>query len=177
MDFDAMEAQPDAFQVDVLICCLGTTLKKAGSREAFRKVDHDYALKAAQMARNAGARALILMSAIGASSQSPVFYNRVKGELEDNVRALKFPYLAIYHPSLLLGQRKEARTAEALGVAVMPVANRALIGPLRKYRAIEAEAVASAMVNELETISGITSGGAVVRVWEYDDILTMGNRR
>ena len=53
MDFDAMEAQPDAFQVDVLICCLGTTLKKAGSREAFRKVDHDYALKAAQMARNA----------------------------------------------------------------------------------------------------------------------------
>jgi len=177
MEFDAMEAQPDAFQVDVLICCLGTTLKKAGSREAFRKVDHDYALKAAQMARNAGARALILMSAIGASSQSPVFYNRVKGELEENVRALKFPYLAIYHPSLLLGQRKEARTAEALGVAVMPVANRALIGPLRKYRAIEAEAVASAMVNELETISGITSGGAVVRVWEYDDILTMGNRR
>ena len=170
MDFDNMEEQADAFQVDALICCLGTTLKKAGSKEAFRKVDHDYALTAAQLARNAGARVMILMSAIGASSSSPVFYNRVKGELEDKARALAFPCLVIYHPSLLLGERHEERTAESLGMAVMPIANRALIGPLRKYRAIEAEAVAEAMVHDVVSCAVSAGPEKTVKVREYDDI-------
>ncbi|RKR77801.1 NAD(P)H-binding protein [Marinobacter nauticus] len=170
MDFDAMEEQADAFQVDAFICCLGTTLKKAGSKEVFRKVDHDYSLRAAQLARNAGARVMILMSAIGASSSSPVFYNRVKGELEDKVRAMEFPYLVIYHPSLLLGDRSEERTAESLGMAVMPVANHALIGPLRKYRAIEAEAVAEAMVHDLVSCAVSAGPEKTVKVREYDDI-------
>ena len=170
MDFDRMEEQADAFQVDVLICCLGTTLKEAGSKEAFRKVDHDNALTATRLARNAGARVMILMSAIGASSSSPVFYNRVKGELEDKVRAMEFPCLVIYHPSLLLGERSEERTAESLGMAVMPVANHALIGPLRKYRAIEAHAVAGAMVHDLVSCAASAGPEKMVKVREYDDI-------
>ncbi|MGC8120241.1 NAD(P)H-binding protein [Marinobacter sp. VGCF2001] len=175
LDFDAMEAQAQIFQVDALVCCLGTTLKKAGSKDAFRKVDYHYALNAARLARKAGAKTLILMSAVGASSDSPVFYSRVKGELEEAVRALEFPYLVIYHPSLLLGQRKENRTAESLGMAVMPYANRALVGPLRKYRAIEAKRVAAAMASEVATSGQNPAEHEGVVIREYNDILTMGN--
>lgn len=173
IDFEAMADHASIFAVDVLVCCLGTTIKKAGSQEAFRKVDYDYALTGAALAKRAGAKALILMSAIGASARSAVFYSRVKGELEDAVRALEFSYLAIYHPSLLLGQRQEHRTAESLGMAVMPAANQLLIGPLRKYRAIEAERVAQAMVNELTGLTKLKAAGAVVNEREYSDIVTL----
>lgn len=113
---------------------------------------------------------MILMSAIGASSSSPVFYNRVKGELEEEIRALEFPYLVIYHPSLLLGERNEKRMAESLGVAIMPVVNRVLTGPLRKYRAIEAHVVAEAMVHDVVLASVSAGQGKTVKVREHDDI-------
>lgn len=171
IDFDEMEAHAAIFGVDALVCCIGTTISKAGSREAFRKVDYGYALTAARLARMAGARALILMSAVGASPSSSMFYSRVKGELEEAVRALHFSYLSIYHPSLLLGDRQEQRTAESLGMALMPVANRALIGPLRKYRAVEAATVAAAMANEVAALTEKTGGGAAVHTLEYPEIL------
>ena len=173
IDFDDMEAHAAVFDVDVLVCCLGTTIKKAGSKEAFRQVDYSYALNAASLAKEAGAKACILMSAIGASSRSSVFYSRVKGELEDAIRALEFSYLSIYQPSLLLGQREEHRTAEALGMAVMPVANRAMVGPLRKYRAIEAETIAAAMTNEVVRIEAGHSVGVNVSVRQYSDIVAL----
>jgi len=176
VDFDALESHSKIFEVDVLVCCLGTTIKKAGSQEAFRKVDYEYALKGARLARQAGASTMILMSAIGASSRSTVFYSRVKGELEDAVRELGFDYLSIYHPSLLLGDRKEHRTGEALGMAVMPLANRALIGPLQKYRGIQAEAVAAAMVNELIESAGAESSRPTIKVREYDDIQRLARK-
>lgn len=171
VDFDALEAHAAIFHVDAVVCCLGTTIHKAGSRDAFRKVDHDYALAAARLAKMAGARAFILMSAVGASATSSVFYSRVKGELEDAVRALRFAYLAVYHPSLLLGDRDERRTAESLGMAVMPLANYGLIGPLKRYRAISAETVASAMVNEVAMLAENPSAAPFERVLEYADIL------
>ncbi|HEY9119185.1 MAG TPA: NAD-dependent epimerase/dehydratase family protein, partial [Marinobacter sp.] len=130
IDFDRMDEHSELFAVDAIICCLGTTIKKAGSREQFRKVDFGYPLKAAELGRANGAPTFVLMSAIAASSSSTVFYNRVKGELEDAVKALGYSYLAIYQPSLLLGERAEHRTAEALGMKAMPLINRALIGPL-----------------------------------------------
>ncbi|WP_323751402.1 NAD(P)H-binding protein [Marinobacter sp.] len=175
IDFDDMGAHAGIFDVDVLVCCLGTTIKKAGSQEAFRKVDYSYALNAARLAKEAGAQACILMSAIGASSRSSVFYSRVKGELEDALRALEFSSLSIYQPSLLLGQRQEHRTAESLGMAVMPVANRALVGALRKYRAIEADTIAAAMANEMPEIGADRSVGKVVSVRQYADIVTLAN--
>lgn len=175
VNFDDMDASPGLFDVDVIVCCLGTTIKKAGSREQFRKVDYGYCLKAAELGRAAGASAFILMSAIGATSSSTIFYNRVKGELEDAVRSLGYHYLSIYHPSLLLGERAEQRTAEALGIRVMPLVNLALIGPLEKYRGIEAATVATAMVNEVCALATEPVAEQVVQVREYPDIVDLAN--
>ncbi len=139
VNFDRLDEHADLFEVDVIVCCLGTTIRKAGSQRAFRRVDYSPEQKS-----DWGARAFVLMSAIASSSSSTVFYNRIKGELEDSVSGLGYPFLSIYRPSLLLGERKEHRTAEALGIKAMPLVNRALIGPLEKYRGIEADTVARA---------------------------------
>ena len=173
VNFDDLEASSGLFSVDAIICCLGTTIKKAGSQEQFRKVDYGYCLKAAELGRAAGADAFLLMSAIGASSSSTIFYNRVKGELEDAIRRLQYPYLSIYHPSLLLGERAEKRTAEALGIRVMPLVNLALIGPLEKYRGIEAATVARAMVNEVYGLASESVAERVVQVREHSDIIEL----
>ncbi|MCL7945471.1 NAD-dependent epimerase/dehydratase family protein [Marinobacter sp. ATCH36] len=173
MDFDRIREHGELFAVDVIICCLGTTIKKAGSPEQFRKVDYGYPLKAAELGRANGVKAFILMSAIAASSSSKVFYNRVKGDLEESVKALGFPLLSIYQPSLLLGERDESRTAEALGMKAMPLVNRALIGPLERFRAIEADIVAGAMVNEVCGLSLDQDSGPDVRVHEYPDIVAL----
>lgn len=173
IDFDHMEDHAGLFNVDVTICCLGTTIKKAGSQEQFRKVDYSYCLKAAELGRAAGARGFILMSAIGSSASSTIFYNRVKGELENSVKGLGYPYLSIYHPSLLLGDRAENRLAESMGAKAMPVINRLLFGPLEKYRAIEAETVASAMVNEVCGLALAANGGSVVQIHQYEDIVEL----
>ena len=173
VDFDRLEDHAELFDVDVIICCLGTTIKKAGSQDQFRKVDLGYPMKAGELGRSRGVRAFILMSAISASSSSTIFYNRVKGELEDALRDLDYPYLSIYHPSLLLGDRKEQRTAEALGIKAMPLVNRLLIGPLDKYRGIEAQTVASAMVNEACRLASEPAAEQVVQTREYDEIVQL----
>ncbi len=170
VDFDNLDAHASLFDVDAIVCCLGTTIKKAGSQAQFRKVDLGYPLKAAELGRAHDVRAFILMSAIGASSSSTIFYNRVKGELEDALEDLGYPYLSIYHPSLLLGDRKEQRTAEALGIKAMPLVNRLLIGPLDKYRGIEAATVALAMVNEVCSLATEAAAERVLQVREYDEI-------
>lgn len=173
VDFDRLDEHAGLFAVDAIVCCLGTTIKKAGSREQFRKVDLGYPLKAAELGRSEGTRAFVLMSAIAASSSSTVFYNRVKGELEDSVKALDFPFLSIYQPSLLLGDRQEHRAGEALGMKAMPLVNRALIGPLEKFRGIEAATVARAMVNEVCALTLEKPAGPVIRVHEYPDIVML----
>lgn len=117
------------------------------------------------------------MSATGASSSSTIFYSRVKGELEDALRGLSYPYLSIYHPSLLLGERKEHRTAEALGIKAMPLVNRLLIGPLDKYRGIEASTVASAMVNETCSLASEPAAERVVQTRKYDGIIQLAELR
>lgn len=173
VDFDRLDDHADLFKTDVIVCCLGSTIRKAGSQQTFRKVDYGYPLKAAELGRSQGARAFVLMSAIASSSSSTVFYNRVKGELEDSVSSLGYPFLSIYRPSLLLGDRKEHRTAEALGMKAMPLINRALFGPLEKYRGIEADTVARAMVNEVCGLSLTSDGEGAVRIHEYPDIVAL----
>ncbi|WP_417501751.1 NAD(P)H-binding protein [Marinobacter sp.] len=175
IDFDRMADYAELFEVDVVICCLGTTIKKAGSQEQFRKVDYGYCLKAAELGRAAGARGFILMSAIGSSSSSTIFYNRVKGELEDAVRKVGYPNLSIYHPSLLLGDRPEHRLGEAIGAKAMPLVNRVLLGPLEKYRGIEAQTVASAMVNEACSLVMEPMAEQVVQVHQYEDIVKLAS--
>jgi uncharacterized protein YbjT (DUF2867 family) len=173
IDFDRLDEHGELFAVDAIVCCLGTTSKKAGSREQFRKVDYGYPMQVAELGRAKGAKAFVLMSAIAASSSSTVFYNRVKGELEDGVKALDYPCLSIYQPSLLLGERAEDRSAEALGMKVMPLINKALIGPLERFRGLDAATVASAMVNEVCALARGEPAGPVVRVHEYPDIVAL----
>lgn len=119
-DFDRLAEQaaahPDWFTADWVFCALGTTIKKAGSQEAFRRVDHDYPLALAKLARAQGARHFLLVSALGADARSRVFYSRVKGELEQALRALGFESLTIAQPSFLDGPRQEFRLGERLAL-------------------------------------------------------------
>lgn len=136
--------------VDWAFCCLGTTIKVAGSQAAFRAVDFDAVLAFARAAQAAGAHRLAVVSAMGADPTSAVFYNRVKGEMEQALVALKLPHLVIARPSLLLGERatlgQPSRHAERFAQALMPA-----VGWLipRKLRPIRAEAVAAALIEAL----------------------------
>lgn len=98
--------------VDDVFCCLGTTIKAAGSKEAFRKVDEEYPLAVAHWAYQRGARQYLLVTALGADPKSVVFYNRIKGEVEQKIQNIGFSIVHIFRPSLLLGPRKESRPGE-----------------------------------------------------------------
>jgi len=145
IDFDHL-ADLDAPKVDDVFCCLGTTIKKAGSQEVFRKVDLGYVEALARIAARHGAKQFLLVSAIGASPAARVFYSRVKGEAEEAVRKAGFAATHVFRPSLLLGDRAESRPAERLGMVVGRAVGFAFVGPLRKYRPIAAADVAAAMV-------------------------------
>jgi uncharacterized protein YbjT (DUF2867 family) len=125
-------------KVDTAFCCLGTTIKQAGSQAAFRAVDHDLVIAFAERARALGARHLLVISALGADAGSTVFYNRVKGEMEHALREQNWPQLTIARPSLLLGARQEFRLGERLAAPLM----RWLPG---KYRGIQATVLARAL--------------------------------
>jgi uncharacterized protein YbjT (DUF2867 family) len=139
VDFDRLEEQRALFAVDQVVCALGTTIKKAGSREAFRRVDYDYPLAIARLALAAGARHFLLVSSLGADASSSVFYSRVKGRLEQAVMALGYPSVTIVRPSLLLGEREEFR----LGEEIMKRLGWLAPG---KYRPVKARDVARALI-------------------------------
>lgn len=139
-DFEQLAERAEWFAVDQVFCALGTTIKVAGSQAAFRRVDHDYPLQIAQLAQAQGARGLHVVSALGASARSSVFYNRVKGELEDALKALNFASLTLAQPSLLLGERAEFRLGEEIGKRLAWL----VPGP---WRPVRAEQVAAGLVN------------------------------
>ncbi|WP_066098420.1 NAD(P)H-binding protein [Xanthomonas massiliensis] len=143
VDFEALPAEAAWWAVDAVVCALGTTRAKAGSRAAFRHVDHDYPLACAQIALRHGARIFALNSAKGADTQSRFFYSRVKGELERDLCLLGFPSLTLVRPGLIGGERHERRRAERAAAALL----RAL-GPLlpRGLRIDPAAHVAAALV-------------------------------
>jgi uncharacterized protein YbjT (DUF2867 family) len=139
VDFDNLDAQADLFAVDRIICALGTTIRQAGSKARFRQVDFDYALAIARLGVARGATHFLLVSSIGADAGSLVFYSRVKGELEDAVSKLPYRGITIVRPSLLLGERRDTRLGEEIAKRfgfLMP----------RRYRPVEASAVAAALV-------------------------------
>jgi uncharacterized protein YbjT (DUF2867 family) len=139
-------SSPPAFEAlpppDVAFACLGATIKKAGSREAFRNVDHDAVFLFAQAAKRKGARVFVHVSALGADPRSRIFYNSVKGEIERDVARLRFPSVYAMRPSILDGKREENRPAERLGLVMA----RALGPRLGKYRPTPVEAVARVMI-------------------------------
>ncbi len=167
VDFESLPKLPKA---DDAFCCLGTTIKKAGSQAAFRKVDFDYVLKFATAAKAAGAKRFLVVSALGAYAKSAVFYNRVKGEMENALKPMNFESLHIFRPSFLLGERTEARVGERLGIAVFSALAPLMIGPARRVRPVEANLVARGMVLA-------ASGSALgVTLIESDEIIGLTER-
>ncbi|MBD9427427.1 oxidoreductase [Pseudomonas sp. PDM15] len=148
-------------QIDAAFCCLGTTIRQAGSQEAFRAVDQELVLAFARRARELGTRHLLVISALGADPGSSVFYNRVKGETEEALKAMDWPQLTIVRPSLLLGPRREFRLGERLAAPLL----RWIPG---KYRGIEVAALARALWRlALEENDGI-------RIVESDELRRLG---
>lgn len=146
VEFDLLDKQKDVLRAHDVFCCLGTTIRAAGSQTEFQKVDYTYVVQAASIAALNGAEQFLLVSSLGANKHSSAFYTRVKGEVEEAVSKLPFKGVQIFRPSVLIGDRKESRLNETVAVAVMRIISVALVGNLRRYRAIEAKTVAQAML-------------------------------
>jgi uncharacterized protein YbjT (DUF2867 family) len=169
VDFARLAEFASLVRGEDIFSCLGTTIKKAGTREAFRLVDYTYQYEAARIASQAGAEQLLLVSSLGADARSSIFYNRVKGELEDAVSGLPLSGIQIFRPSLLLGERAEFRRGERVSEYAMKTFSFLMVGPLEKYRPVQASAVAAAMLK----VAGEHPAG--VNVFESDRIRAMGD--
>ena len=143
IDFDKIDQLKFAEPVDDAFCTLGTTMKQAGSKDNFKKVDFEYVIALANLAKHSGASKFLVVSAMGANSKSAVFYNKVKGLTEEALMSIGFNQLVIFRPSLLLGDRHDKRFAEKLSGFLMKVFNFLIPD---NYKAIEAEKVADYMV-------------------------------
>jgi uncharacterized protein YbjT (DUF2867 family) len=167
VNFDSLTATDFAGAQDIF-CALGTTIRKAGSQEAFRRVDLEYPLAAAKQGLSAGARQFLLVSSAGADAASKNFYLHTKGELEQKLGELGYQALHIFCPGLLLGKREEVRPGELLATRIAPFVNLTLWGPLRHYRSIRAETVGKAMV------AAAAQGKSGTVIYEYDEIRKLG---
>lgn len=168
-NFDALDQLPAPLRGDDAFCCLGTTMKRAGSREAFRAVDHGAVLAFAWAAQRGGARRFFTVSAMGANAGSRVFYNRVKGETEEALQVLGFETLGIFRPGLLRGPRAEYRLGERVGAIALGLAEPFLVGSWRKYRSIHAATVARAMMR-----ASFGRGAQGVLTFENDELADLG---
>ncbi|MTI28636.1 NAD-dependent epimerase/dehydratase family protein [Fulvivirga kasyanovii] len=143
--FENLDAHAEQLKADDVYCCLGTTMKKAGSKDKFRQVDFAYPYEIARLFHTNGAQQFLLISALGADSNSSIFYNRVKGDVEEAITSMGFRSYHIFRPSLLMGPRQEKRLGEGLGKAFFKVFGFLFAGPLKKYKAIDSAKVAKAM--------------------------------
>lgn len=168
IDFADPAAAGNALAADEVHCCIGTTLRAAGSRDAFRRVDHQIPIALARAARARGVRCFCYVSSLGADPAATTFYLKVKGEVERDLAALGFPSLVLFRPSLLLGERDERRPAERVGQVVGRMVGPLLIGPLRRYRPVPARTVARAMVR----MGGTAPAG--VTVLQSEQIVRIG---
>lgn len=147
IDFEKLQDYQGYFGCDHIFVCLGTTIKKAGNKSAFRKVDFEYVHIAAQLARAQRALSFVWISSVGANAKSTNFYLRVKGELETAILGMSgLNNAAAVRPSLLLGEREEMRPAEKLAAILSPLVSPLLMGSLSKYKAVKAYDVAAQMI-------------------------------
>lgn len=147
IDFEALQDYQGYFSVEHVFCCLGTTIKQAGSQSNFRRVDFQFVHVAAQLTRAQRAKSFVWISSVGANAKSRNFYLKVKGEVENAI--LSMPQLdnaAAVRPSLLLGQRTQKRIAESWGIAIMKLLSPIMFGPFAKYRPVSANQVAYQMI-------------------------------
>jgi len=155
-DYSHLEKYKDKFKTDTYFCCIGTTIKIAGTKERFRQVDLDIPVKTAELAEKLSVPNLVVISSIGASVRSSNFYLRTKGEMEKSVRNKFSGNLKIVRPSLLMGNRTEFRFAEKASAFFMKAVGWLFVGPMRKYRGIYARDVARAMIKAVDLPAGKT---------------------
>lgn len=168
--FDRIGSQFRGFTCHTAFCCLGTTIRAAGSEQAFRRVDLDYVLALASVAKAAQAQRFIIVSSAGANARSGNFYLRTKGETEEALVEMKFASLDILQPGVLLGWRSEMRPLELAARVLMPLVNPLLVGSRAMYRGISARTVALAM------LGAARSGRRGTYRYSYTGILTLAQR-
>ena len=169
VQFDRLEAQLSGMRCHVAFCCLGTTLRAAGSEQAFRQVDVDYVLAFARAARAAQARRFVVVSSAGADPRSRNLYLRIKGEMEEQLATVGFESLDILQPGPLLGWRAEPRPADVALQLLMPLANPFLLGSRSAYRGIPVRTVAAAM------LGAARSGRRGIYRYTYDGIRALAS--
>ncbi|WP_139492067.1 oxidoreductase [Brevibacillus dissolubilis] len=171
VDFDNLAAYAEYFEVQDIFCTLGTTIKKAGSQAAFKKVDYEYPLELARLAHRHHAEKFLIITALGSDAASNIFYNQVKGQVEQAIQASGLSSIHIFRPSLLLGDRQEFRFGERMGAAVARLLPMVFIGSWRKYKPIQARTVARAMYVAANPIQNTQ---AHTTIYESDQIMEMG---
>lgn len=169
LSFTDTAALQEALHGDLLFCCIGTTIKKAGSKKAFTEVDLDIPLHCAELAKRNGVKQFLLISAIGANAAARNFYLRTKGQVEQGVARSGFESIHIFRPSFILGEREEFRLGEQIGKGLMAITTFLLQGKLKKYRGIEANVIADAMRKiALQHVKG-------THIYESDEIQSISD--
>lgn len=169
IDFDKPESYQDLVVGDDFFCTIGTTIKKADSKEAFRKVDYEYPQKFASFAIKNNVKQFLIISSLGTDKASRNFYLKTKGEIEDFLKHSSFESVAILRPSLLLGDRNEFRLAEKTAALFMKIFSFLFIGSIKKYKPIESETVAKALFRIAQkNLKGFT-------IYESGEIQQIGN--
>ena len=145
IDFDNLAAGFEGLRVDDCYCTFGTTIRIAGSQAAMTRIDHDYVIEFARAGLAVGAKRFAYLSAANADAGSSVFYARLKGRTEDELRALGFADLSIYRPSMIVAERVDRRWAESMVFPLLPLADKFLMGKATKYRSIPVATLAKAI--------------------------------
>ncbi len=169
VDFEEIDRWKKKLTGDVLFSALGTTRRKAGSKQAQFRIDHHYQFAASKAAAENGVSVMVLVSSVGANPKSNLFYPRIKGLLERDVKELPFRYLVIVRPGPLYGPRPEKRTGEALGILVIRFLNR--FGIMKRYKPIHGNEVAAAMIGSLSRLKSKTV------IWSDQDLFKLAGRR
>ena len=164
IDFDDLQFPDETFSdIKDIFICLGTTIKKAGSKEAFQKVDITYCYEIAKQAQARGVKNISIVTSLGSDSNSANFYLKSKGMIEDKITNIDFDSISIHRPGLLIGPRNEMRLGEFIGQKIFPYfIDPFLMGSIRKYRSIKGDTLAKAMVN----LSGYREG---INYYYFDD--------
>lgn len=145
-DLLALKEFKTAFKGDVVFCCVGTTKAKTPDENDYRAIDYGIPVEASRLCKENGILTLIVVSALGANPESQIFYNRIKGEMEAEVLRSGVPFIQLLQPSLIGGSRQETRKGERIAQGMMRFLEPVLIGPIKKYRMIDPEDIADAMI-------------------------------
>ncbi len=169
VDFNDLHAYSESIKGDQLFCCIGTTKKKTPNQEQYRKIDIDIPVNAAKICKSNGVESFAVISAIGADAESSIFYNRTKGQMEEGVLKQNILNTVIARPSLITGTRKEQRPLEKAATLLFKGIQFLFIGPLKKYKAIEAKSIAKSMIY-------LVNNPQEQRVFESSELETFSSR-